>query len=69
MTATIFEDGRLLVGTTWITPADYAGDEVERGELLSLKGCTPGELPTLDDDQVDDERDYFSRNVPIHPRG
>ena len=51
---TITEDGRTMHGSTWIKPQDFATEEVQRGDLASLKGCTPPTLPTLDDDQVDD---------------
>ena len=50
---TITEDGRVLHGSDWITPSDYQAAEVARGELGSMKGCTPPELPGLDDDQAD----------------
>ena len=45
---TITEDGRTLHGSTWIKPQDFATEEVQRGDLASLKGCTPPEWPTLD---------------------
>ena len=50
----MLEDGKLLTGSTWIKPQDFATEEVQRGDLASLKGCTPPEWPTLDGDQVDD---------------
>lgn len=46
---TITEDGRVLHGSTWTLPSDYQAAEVERGDLASLKGCTPETLPSLDD--------------------
>ena len=61
-TITITEDGRQLRGGQWITPADYAGDEVGRGELPSLKGVTPAELPRLGGDQTGERITHFSRN-------
>lgn len=51
---TITEDGRVLHGSTWTLPSDYSEAEVARGDLASLKGCTPPTLPTLDGDQVAD---------------
>lgn len=45
---TIHQDGKLLTGSTWVTPQDFATEEVQRKELPSLKGCTPSEWPTLD---------------------
>ncbi len=40
---TIEQDGRLMRGTSWITPTDYIDDDVEQGRLISLKGATlPG---------------------------
>ena len=49
---TIHQDGRVLHGSTWIKPQDFATEEVQRGDLASLKGCTPPTLPTLDSDQA-----------------
>lgn len=54
MIISMLEDGRVLHGSTWITPSDYQAAEVARGELGSMKGVTPPEWPTLDGDQVDD---------------
>lgn len=44
----IVQDGRLMVGTSWVTPTDYQDQEVERHELPSLKGVTPVEWPELE---------------------
>ena len=52
----IVEDGKLLTGSTWVTPEDFATEEVQRGDLASLKGCTPPEWPTLDADQARKDR-------------
>ena len=49
---TIVQDGKTLHGSTWIKPQDFATEEVQRGDLASLKGCTPPTLPTLGDDQA-----------------
>ncbi len=39
----IEQDGRILVGDTWILPTDYVDVDVEQGRLISLKGATlPG---------------------------
>lgn len=46
------EDGAVLVGNGWTLPSDYADDEIRRGELASLKGITPVELPMLNDDHT-----------------
>ena len=53
MTASIFMDGRLLVGGEWVRPTDWQSDEVELGLLPAMKGASPVELPTLGDDQPD----------------
>ena len=53
MTASIFMDGRLLVGTTWVRPTDWQSDEVELGLLPAMKGASPVELPALGDNQAD----------------
>jgi hypothetical protein len=50
-TRVIVEDGKLLTGSTWVTPGDFAEAEVADGSLPSVKGATPEELPTLGDDQ------------------
>lgn len=47
---TITEDGKLMHGTTWTLPSDYQAAEVLDGALGSMKGCTPPEWPTLDQD-------------------
>jgi hypothetical protein len=46
----IVEDGRTLRGSEWVTPEDYQTDDVEAGLLPCLKGSTPIELPSLDDE-------------------
>ena len=33
----------------WVCPDDWVTDSIERNELISLKGATPTELPTLED--------------------
>ena len=53
MTASIFMDGRLLVGTTWVRPTDYEDDDLAAGLLPAMKGASPVELPALGDDQAD----------------
>ena len=52
---TMLEDGRVLHGTGWVLPQDYSEAEVADGSLPSVKGATPEELPTLGDDQADDD--------------
>ena len=62
MRATIYMDGRLLPGTTWVRPTDWQASDIELGLLPNLKGASPAELPTLDDDQADDQSTHFLRN-------
>ena len=49
---TIHQDGRLLTGDEWILPADFATEEIELGQLPSLKGSTELELPSLSEDMT-----------------
>ncbi|MGI6418461.1 MAG: hypothetical protein ACOX1P_22660 [Thermoguttaceae bacterium] len=56
MTASIFMDGRLLVGTTWVRPTDWQDDDLAAGLLPAMKGATPETLPSLGDDQAGDGR-------------
>lgn len=66
MMNTIYMDGRLLTGSTWLRPTDWQADEVELGLLPGLKGATPETLPTLDDGQAGDPTTHFLRNgLPI----
>lgn len=63
----MLEDGKLLTGSDWIKPQDFAEAEVADGSLPSMKGCTPSEWPGLDDDQArevthDNERTNHDRN-------
>lgn len=62
MTATIYMDGRLLTGTTWVRPTDWQASDIELGLLPNLKGASPAELPSLDDDQAGDQDAHFLRN-------
>jgi hypothetical protein len=62
MRATIYMDGRLLVGTTWVRPTDWQDDDLAAGLLPGLKGATPETLPTLDDGQAGERITHFSRN-------
>ena len=66
MRATIYMDGRLLTGTTWIRPTDWQDDDLAAGLLPAMKGATPETLPTLDDGQAGDPTTHFLRNgLPI----
>lgn len=66
MTATIYMDGRRLVGMTWIRPTDWQDADLAAGLLPAMKGATPETLPTLDDDQAGDPTTHFLRNgLPI----
>ena len=56
MTASIFMDGRLLVGTTWVRPTDWQDDDLAAGLLPAMKGASPVELPALGVDQAGDGR-------------
>ncbi|MGI6417832.1 MAG: hypothetical protein ACOX1P_19440 [Thermoguttaceae bacterium] len=47
MTASIFMDGKLLTGTTWVRPTDYEDDDLMAGRLPYWKGSSPAELPEL----------------------
>ena len=66
MTPSIFMDGKLLVGTTWVRPTDWQDDDLAAGLLPAMKGATPETLPTLDDGQAGDPTTHFLRNgLPI----
>jgi hypothetical protein len=45
----MLEDGKLLTGSDWIKPQDFAEAEVADGSLPSMKGVSPLELPGFDD--------------------
>lgn len=67
---TIREDGKLLTGDRWILPQDFATDEVARGELPSMKGCSPAELPMLDDqDEADQKQSLTPLQEVRGPKG
>ena len=61
MTASIFMDGRLLTGTTWVRPTDWQDDDLAAGLLPAMKGATPEPLPTLGA-QAGDPTTHFLRN-------
>ena len=62
MRATIYMDGRLLTGTTWVRPTDWQDDDLAAGLLPAMKGATPETLPSLGDDQAGDPTTHFLRN-------
>ena len=53
----MLEDGKLLTGSDWIKPQDFAQAEVLDGSLPSMKGVSPLELPGFDDQAREDNHD------------